>query len=257
MEQSAEQDEPSEAGRSAPFSLVLSSFWNVSPACFVNFSFRGLLCRKGRCFSFNTDAEGFVRGEGSVALVLHRLFGAEEVETSNEGLIRAVEMKQSGVAVEASFLAIQELLDMVLARSHCRPLDVDLVECHAPGEVIADSMEAVCCAYVLREETSEPLQPLPMTSLKASIGSGYAAAGLLGLIRCLRCTRCSFLPGNIMLRQMNVHLATEVEEGTALLFPTESVAIHHSLMLPTGLAIVNSFGSSGTNCTALLGVAPT
>ena len=57
------------------------------------------------------------------------------------------------------YKAIQELLDMVLARSHCRcasqpngsvskrnlghmwlqflrPLDVDLVECHAPGEVI-------------------------------------------------------------------------------------------------------------------------
>ena len=118
--------------------------------------------------------------------------------------------------------AIQELLDMVLARSYCRcssqvsqvklevetliftalarPSDVDLLECHAPGESMvlspglcaknclggyvmschaaeADAMEAVCCNYVLREvrggltslgnldpalaeETSEPFQPL-------------------------------------------------------------------------------------------------
>ncbi|CAE7938215.1 ppsA, partial [Symbiodinium sp. KB8] len=155
--------------------LVLSTFLNVSPACFVNFCLRGLTDVRGRCFAFDSSAKGLVRGEGSAALVLRRLFGTSKEGSDTdvrEGLVRAVEMIQHLACkpnrTQGWFLeefcdvrlmiyilhylkAMQETVDLALARSSCRAYGIDWVECHAAGDALADALEARACWVILDE----------------------------------------------------------------------------------------------------------
>src|SRR5207244_3712213 len=64
--------------RSGECDLALAGGVNVilSPATHVNLSRARMLSRDGRCKTFDTDADGFVRGEGCGVVVLKRLSDA-------------------------------------------------------------------------------------------------------------------------------------------------------------------------------------
>ncbi|CAE8599051.1 unnamed protein product, partial [Polarella glacialis] len=191
LEQGAEEDADSAAGRAAPFSLVLGSAWNVAPACFANFCFRGLLTTQGRCCCFNEGASGFVRGEGCGALVLARLFTLSEQDSGAQCLVRSVEMMQSSGAASLTApcgTGMHEVIDLATFRGGLRPGDIDVVECHAAGEMQADALEVQACERVLRQAAPfESKQPLPLTSFKSCIGSTYAASGLISLLKAVQC----------------------------------------------------------------------
>eukprot|EP00913_Durusdinium_trenchii_P019961 g18760.t1 len=55
-----------------------------------------------------------------------------------------------------------------------------------------------------------------------------------------------------MLRQLHPQLSAEMAEGGSLLILTESMQLYPSLILQTGLGLVNSFSCSGTHCSALI-----
>lgn len=264
MEHSVYEDEDDHL-RLAPFSLVMGSAWNIAPGAFANFCFRRLLTPKGRCFTFDQDASGFVRGEGWAALVISRLFGTAEKRaaaaasgsTESHGhtiMLRSVESMQSarGCSLTAPAAeAMQEVIEMALQRGGCaRPGDIDFVECHAPGESTADFFEAVACQRTMRKAgEGKDFWSLPMTSFKTSIGNTYAAAGLIGLLRAAHCARWDLLAPNNMLQCVNPHIDGRC---TDVLFPTEALAVSNPHHAASGLLAINSFGSTGTNVTAVM-----
>ncbi|CAJ1370364.1 unnamed protein product, partial [Effrenium voratum] len=66
----------------------------------------------------------------------------------------ASEMAQSGAAANltrGSLVAMQELLDVLIARSECRLGDIDWVEVHAAGSSMVDALEALACDQLLRK----------------------------------------------------------------------------------------------------------
>lgn len=260
MEHSIYEDEDHHS-RLAPFSLVMGAAWNIAPGAFANFCFRRLLTTKGRCFTFDQDASGFIRGEGWAAVVISRLFGTADRRASAQGtpsdnniLLRSVESIQSarGSSLTAPAAeAMQEVMEVALQRGGCaRPGDIDFVECHAPGESTADFLETVACQRVMRKaKEDKDVWSLPMTSFKASIGSTYAAAGLVSLVRAAHCARWDMLAPNNMLQYLNPHIdgrCTDVQ------FPTEALAVSNPHHAASGLFAINSFGSTGTNVTAVM-----
>eukprot|EP00930_Biecheleria_cincta_P062871 TRINITY_DN4830_c0_g2_i1.p1 TRINITY_DN4830_c0_g2~~TRINITY_DN4830_c0_g2_i1.p1 ORF type:complete len:832 (-),score=133.99 TRINITY_DN4830_c0_g2_i1:212-2707(-) len=264
MEHSIYEDEDDHS-RLAPFSLVMGSAWNIAPGAFANFCFRRLLTPKGRCFTFNEDASGFIRGEGWAALVISRLFGTAEKRSEgvpstngssgeNHILLRSVESMQSarGSSLTAPAAdAMQEVIELTLQRGGCaRPGDIDFVECHAPGESTADFFEAVACQRTMRKAGEDKnLWSLPMTSFKTSVGNTYAAAGLIGLVRAAHCARWDMLAPNNMLQRINPHIDGRCTE---VIFPTEALAVSNPHHAASGLLAINSFGSTGTNVTAVM-----
>jgi len=245
-----EQSDNDENGRNPPFSLILGTAWNIAPACFANFCQRRLLTTEGRCFSFDQKATGFVRGEGCGGLVLDHLFsmvdGSAVVESNGEGIVRSTAMMQCGkgaVLAAPSGIVMHETMSLAVRSGGMQPGDIDVLECHAPGASLIDSVEANATARALRKDDDS--SPLPLTDMKTMIGSTYAASGITGFLRALHCMRAALFGANNLLRQLNPHIDLDKRPVNLMTEP---------LIVPvetTGFAAVNSFGNSGTYVTAV------
>src|SRR6202012_4039543 len=69
-----------------------------TPQAHISLDKSGMLCEDGRCKTFSSDANGYVRGEGVAMLVLKKLSDAERDGDVIHGLIRGVAENHGGHA---------------------------------------------------------------------------------------------------------------------------------------------------------------
>ncbi|MGA5040304.1 type I polyketide synthase [Streptomyces capoamus] len=213
----------------------------------------GVLSPDGRCYAFDSRANGFVRGEGGVVFVLKPLSRA--VADGDDVLClvlgSAVNNDGRGEAVGVPNPAAQSaVIRAAQRRAGVRPGDIGYVELHGTGTARGDELEATALASVFAG-SREPGSHLLLGSAKTNVGHLEGAAGAVGLLKAALSINNGEIPGSLNYAspgprplQGAADLQVQADRGP---WPGPR---------ERRLAGVSSFGIGGTNCHVVLGPAP-
>jgi acyl transferase domain-containing protein/acyl carrier protein/SAM-dependent methyltransferase len=228
----------------------------LTPELTINFCRARMLAADGRCKTFDSAADGYVRGEGAGIIVLKRLSDAEAANDRILAVIRGSAVNQDG---RSSGLTVpngpaqQALLREALAASRLNPDDVGYVEAHGTGTSLGDPIELQAVAEVFGAGRSSD-HPLVVGSVKTNFGHLEAAAGIAGVAKVILALQHGEIPPHLHFKEMNPH----IETGEApIVIPTAPMAWPR---VKTGdtrrVAGVSSFGFGGTNAHIVLESSP-
>ena len=212
------------------------------------------LSGRGRCATFDAEADGYVRSEGCGVVVLKTLSAALRDQDRVLAVIRASASGQDGRSngLTAPRGPAQEaVLRRALAQAGLSPDRVGYVEAHGAGTPLSDPMELQALDAVLGPGRSAE-RPLVVGALKSNLGHTEGAAGVAGLIKAVLVLQHGRIPANLHFQTPNP------------LIPWADLHLRvaeRPLPWPAGsrprIAGVNAFGVSGTNVHVLLEEAPT
>ncbi|MEU5159745.1 beta-ketoacyl synthase N-terminal-like domain-containing protein, partial [Streptomyces sp. NPDC020875] len=205
----------------------------------------GGLSPDGRCYTFDARANGFVRGEGAVALLLKplgraladgdRVLGViSGSATNNDGATDGLTVPSAG--------AQEEVLRRAYDNAGIAPEAVQYVELHGTGTRVGDPVEAAALGAVFGPDRS-PGAPLLVGSAKTNVGHLEGAAGLVGLLKVLLSLRHRELPPSLNYASPNPGIPMDelglAVQRTLTPWPRPDRPL---------IAGVSSFGMGGTNC---------
>ncbi|MFJ4917237.1 SDR family NAD(P)-dependent oxidoreductase [Streptomyces sp. NPDC088726] len=215
----------------------------------------GALSPDGRCHTFDARANGYVRGEGGVCVVLKPLRQAladgDRVHCVVKG--GAINNDGGGPSLTTPHRDAQEaVLREAYERAGVRPEDVDYVELHGTGTRAGDPVEAAALGAVIGTART-PGAPLVVGSAKTNVGHLEGAAGIVGFLKAALAVREGELPPSlnyeipnpdIPLDELNLSVRTDLRT-----WPTDEGSRPRR-------AGVSSFGMGGTNAHLVLEQAP-
>ena len=215
------------------------------------FNLMGVISPDGTCHSFDAEANGYMRSEGSFVFALKPLAAAERDGDPIHAVIEATAVNAAGTADGTAGLAPGRfisaptrhaqirLMHEASARAGRTPLDFDYIEAHATGTEVGDRIEgnAIAEAY----GGFERKVPLRVSSVKSNVGHMEAAAFHCALLKViLMMQRRTFAPTSKSFQVPNpeidfarcpMEVQTECEA-----FPEHPVVVG-----------INSFGFGGAN----------
>jgi 3-oxoacyl-[acyl-carrier-protein] synthase II len=228
--------------------LVGASHLLLSPVTTGVFAGAGLLSPSGACRPFTTRADGYVRGEGAVVLVLKREHDAERDGDTPYAVIRSSAVHQHGgrAALSSPSAAGQrQVVRDCLRAAEVSPAEVGYVEAHGSADKVTDAIEvdALAAAYE-RQSTDAP--PLYLGSGKVNVGYLETAAGAAGLIRAVLAVGHGTVPPQPDFADPAQDIPWQ---RMSLSVPTEATPWPDTGRV---LAGVNAFGFTGTNAHVLI-----
>ncbi|KAK2761661.1 Type I Iterative PKS [Arachnomyces sp. PD_36] len=202
----------------------------------------------GRCYSFDSRANGFGRGEGVAAVVLKSL----DMALSDGDPIRAIirgsnvcsDGRTSGVTQPSCHIQAR-MIRRAYEQAGLNPKDTTYVEAHGTGTTIGDETEAIALKETFCKGREKGNQ-LFVGSVKANVAHTESVAGLVGLIKAVLMLEKKMIPPNATFTKPSSIIPLEIwgmeVPKTMLKWPEN--AIHR--------ASVNSFGYGGTNAHVIL-----
>ncbi len=211
----------------------------------------GALSPQGRCHTFDSRADGYVRGEGGGLVVLKPLSAAlADGDRVHAVLLGgAVNNDGGGAGLTVPRAEAQtEVIRLACADAGIAPADVQYVELHGTGTPVGDPIEAEALGAAFAGERPEPL---PVGSVKTVLGHLEGAAGVAGLLKVLVCLRERRLTPSL-----NFGTPNPAIPFGALNLEVVREARHWPRPQDRLVAGVSSFGVGGTNCHLILAEAP-
>ena len=241
--------EAMEALRSGRIELAIVAGANLlmSPSPFVGFSQARMLSPTGLSRPFSADADGYVRAEGAVVLVLRRADEAarrgERARAHVVGVGVNSDGRTSGISLP-SLDGQRTLLECLYARHGVDPEELAFVEAHGTGTRVGDPIEAAAIGAALGRRRS---RPLPIGSVKSNIGHLEAASGLAGLLKSVIALEDGVLPASLFLDR-----PSEAIDFAGLNLVPNAEARPLDPARDGSLAAVCNYGFGGTNAHAIL-----
>ncbi len=238
--------------RNGECSLALAGGVNIvlSPEVTVALSKAHMLASDGRCKTFDSRADGFVRGEGGGIIILKRLSDALADGDNILALIRGSAINQDGRSngLTAPNGPSQEMaIRAALANGHVSPGQVSYVETHGTGTALGDPIEVQALSAVLGMDRA---QPLMIGSVKTNVGHLESAAGIAGLIKIVLMLQHGQVPPHLHLQTPNPFIPWAELPVTV---PIKLMPWQQDGEKYAGLS---SFGFSGTNAHIVLSSPP-
>ncbi len=219
----------------------------LSPLPFVGFAQAGMLSATGRLRAFDAEADGYVRGEGAVALVLGRSTEACTAGDRPRAVIRATATNtegRTGGLTRPSSARQQALIETALAASGLDRERIAFVEAHGTGTPVGDPVEAEAIGRALGRRSGPPL---PIGSVKPQIGHLEPASGLAGLLKAALALEHRELPAS---RGCETPSPAIDWKGLGI----APARTQRPLEGARPAAIVNSFGFGGANASVVMEV---
>lgn len=218
------------------------------------FAEAGMLAKDGKCKTFDAAADGYVRSEGCVVVVLKLLSQAISDGDEILAVIRGSAINQDGASnglTAPNASAQQAVIRRALENAGVEPHEVSYVEAHGTGTALGDPVEVKALATVYSEGRSTE-HPLLVGSVKTNLGHTEAAAGLAGLAKVVLALRHRHIPRHLHFTKVNPNI---VLDGAHIAIASEA---QQWVAGATGrrFAGVSSFGFSGTNAHIILEEAP-
>ncbi len=219
----------------------------AAPYPFCGFSRAFMLSEQGLCRAFDANGDGYVRGEGAVALVIQSSKAARRADRRARSRIVAwgtnCDGRTSGLSLP-SMAGQAALLDTLYRDFEIDPNDLAFVEAHGTGTRVGDPIEATALGNALGQRRTSALL---IGSVKTNIGHLEPASGLAGLLKAALALDRNRLPASlhfetpnpdIRFDELNIEVACESRELPRTGRPR--------------LAGVNSFGFGGANAHVVL-----
>ena len=211
----------------------------------------GMLSATGRCRAFDIAADGFVAGEGCVAILLKRLPDALADGDRILAVLRGTAANQDGHTVNIvtpSRAAQVDAYRAALAVAGVDARTVGMVEAHGPGTPVGDPIE-----YASLSEVYGLDGPCALASVKTNFGHTQSAAGALGLMKAVLALQHGVIPRNLHFTRLPDEVA-QIE--TNLFVPQQNTPWPSNGHHGPRRAAVSSYGFSGTNIHAIVEQAP-
>lgn len=193
------------------------------------------------CRPFDAAADGIIRGEGAVSLLLELdRPGRRPSRAKILGSAVNHDGRTNGMTAPSS-AAQSRLLRSALADARVSASQVDYLEAHGTGTILGDPIETKAIAAVYGERD----KPLLIGSVKGTLGHLEAAAGLAGLAAAVLSLQHGEVPGQVGFE--NANPALNLADGSL------AVARHGDALRAEGLVAVSSFGFGGSNAHVVLG----
>ncbi|MGO9133425.1 MAG: type I polyketide synthase [Methylovirgula sp.] len=221
----------------------------LEPFSMVGFAKAGMLSPTGQCHSFDARADGYVRGEGAVALVLKPLSAAKADGDRIHALILGSAVNSDGYT-QGITLPNQAAQEDVLRQAYIRAgisfNEIDYVEAHGTGTPVGDPIECRSLGTVLGAARSA--SPLAIGSVKTQTGHLEVAAGLVGLLKAVLILKHRIIPATLDFVHPNPAIPFAELNLRVTDQPTQLAAEWKA-----GVVGVNCFGFGGTNAHVVLG----
>lgn len=201
-----------------------------------------------KCYSFDSRANVYSRGEGFGVVIIKPLVNAIEDGDTIRAVIRATASNQDG-RTSGITQPSEDAQEQLIRRAYLDGgLDMErtrFFEAHGTGTPLGDPIEAKAI-YSAFKNSRPPGEPLYIGALKSNIGHLEGASGLAGLIKTILVLKNGIIPPNIWFERVNPKIPLE---DWGIDFPLQNTP-----WPKTGLrrASVNSFGFGGSNAHAVL-----
>lgn len=236
----------------------------VGPDLFIAFDKAGMLSKSARCRTFDSKANGYVRGEGVAALVLCPLEAAEKNGDYIYAVIQGSAENHGGRA--HSFTAPNALAQAKVVMEAWRKsgrsfLEASIIETHGTGTPLGDPIEVNGLKTVYEEvsglpdKTASTSTPhIALGALKSHVGHLEATAGVAGVIKTILSFKYRLIAQNLNFESLNPHIDLST---LPYYIPTQNIALEGSSSEETPLvAGVSSFGFGGVNAHIVIESSP-
>ncbi|KAK1994697.1 lovastatin nonaketide synthase [Colletotrichum falcatum] len=225
-----------------------------SPEFMFRASGLGMVSPDGKCYSLDSRANGYGRGEGVGTLILKPVSAAIRDGNVIRAVIRGTGVNSDGRGTGGITLpnkAAQEcLIRDVYARANLDPDHTGFLEGHFTGTPAGDPIEASAIAAVFQRGGPRAAErpPLYVGAVKTNIGHVEAASGMAQVIKTVLVLENGVIPPNTNFDKVNPRIPIDRWGLKLPLVPTPFEAG------PSGVrrASINSFGFGGTNAHVVL-----
>lgn len=214
------------------------------PDMMVGMTNMHFLSPDGICYSFDSRANGYARGEGMAALVLKPLADAIQDGDTIRAVIRGTAVNSNGKNTGITLPmrdAQARLIRTAYKQAGCDLRSTGYIEAHGTGTPAGDPIEANAIGETLGSARAEGDGELYVGSVKSNIGHLEGASGLAGMIKTILSLEKGVIAPNVWFEEGNKDIDFD---KLRLRIPTEPTPWPKA-----GLrrASVNSFGYGGTN----------
>ncbi|KYQ89649.1 putative polyketide synthase [Tieghemostelium lacteum] len=218
----------------------------LDPSISVNFSQLGILSKNGVSRPFDSDADGYIRGEGAGLVVLKKLSKAILDKDRIYCVIRGSCSNSDGQNLknyntQPSGQAQYENIVQTLDRFEIPRSDLFYVEAHGTSTPVGDPIEVEALSRIFKDHHSSE-NPLYIGSLKSQFGHTESASGVASLIKIAMMLKHRKLSPNINFINPNPKIDFD---NWNIKVVTDLIDFPQNKTITVGL---NSFGFGGSNC---------
>jgi acyl transferase domain-containing protein/glutamate-1-semialdehyde aminotransferase len=220
-----------------------------SPFLTQSFQKANMLSKKGKCYTFSNEADGYVRGEGGAVILIKPLSKALVDGNSIYCVVEGTAVNQDGQtsSLTAPNLSSQvSVLNQALQSAKRSTDDIQYIEAHGTATPLGDPIEVEAIKRVYQNKK----EMLNIGSVKTNIGHLEAAAGMAGLIKMSLAIKNKLIPGQINFSELNPKINLD---GTSIKILNNHMDKEFNQEMSVG---ISSFGFGGTNSHVILGSAP-
>ncbi|GAA2657862.1 SDR family NAD(P)-dependent oxidoreductase [Streptomyces lunalinharesii] len=236
--------------RESDLALVGGAQLLSSPETMLTHAGWGLLSPSGQCRAFDAAADGFVRGEGGVAILLKRLADAHRDGDRVLAVLRGSAVNQNGQGTRMTVPSPrgqEAVFRQALRVAGVAAAAVGMVEAHGPGTPAGDPVEFASTSAVYGRGPGR----CALGSIKTNIGHLEPVSGLAGLLKAVLSVGRGKVPASLHFAEWNPQIRAE---DTRMLLPTR--LIDWPVEGGPRIAGVSSYGLGGTNAHVVVEQAP-
>ncbi|KAI3338233.1 BcPKS17, polyketide synthase [Ustulina deusta] len=214
----------------------------TSPEWFQNLAAASFLSPSGQCKPFDTEADGYCRGEAVGAVFLKKLSSAVAHGDKIFGVIAAsaVYQNQNSTTITVpNAPSLSGLFEDVIQQSRISPKDISYVEAHGTGTPVGDPIEYESVRRVLGGDKG--CGDLSIGSVKGLIGHSEAASGVVALLKVLLMLHHQFIPPQASFRAFCGNLKASASDNMTI--STSLIPWRKEFKA----ALINNYGASGSN----------
>ncbi|MFL0800590.1 MAG: SDR family NAD(P)-dependent oxidoreductase [Agarilytica sp.] len=229
----------------------------VTPEAHISFTKAGMLSTDGKCKSFSSSANGYVRGEGVGMLFLKRLSDAEKEGDQIYGVIRGSAENHGGRSNSLTAPnpnAQASVIQSAIEQSGIDHNSITYIEAHGTGTPLGDPVEVQGLKTAFKNIQDTYDAPFcGVGSVKTNIGHLELAAGVAGVIKVLLQMKHKTFAPSLHCDHVNEYINLENSPFYFVKEPSswDCIQDEKGNILPRR-AGVSSFGFGGVNAHVIL-----
>ncbi|WP_083305009.1 type I polyketide synthase [Moorena producens] len=183
-----------------------------TPTRYIQMSQQGMLSPTGQCKTFDSSADGYVRGEGAGVILLKPLDKAIKDRDRIYGVIKGSAINHGGRArtlTSPNVYAQSQVLRSAYTKANIPPNTVSYIEAHGTGTPLGDPIEINALKRGFKQLHQQyglgksEKSYCGLGALKSNIGHLEGAAGIAGVIKVLLAMKHKKLPTIVNFKELN------------------------------------------------------